>query len=76
MFPGIKNLDKWELAVVKWQYGWLGSFDTALWQAISTADEEHLTRLSAGFPVEIEAYCRYTRESGWWAKVQDKLLKH
>jgi len=58
------NLTKEEKAVVEWQYGYCGGFYKSLWQAISTADSNHLNRLEMGFPVEVGGYRRFIGERG------------
>jgi hypothetical protein len=50
-----------EKGVVKWQFRLLGGFKTALWDAITKADEDNLERLSRGFPTEVEGYEMWTR---------------
>ena len=57
-----------EKAAIRWQYrsSWQqGSFWTALWEAISWADEEHLTKLALGYPTEVEAVRRWRDEPGF-----------
>ena len=56
--------------IAKWQYGYLGHFHKALFEAICVADEENLDRLSLGFPDEVEGYRKYTQQAGWWKEVQ------
>jgi hypothetical protein len=57
--PNFDESDKW---VVKWQFRMLGSFETALSQAIKQADDDNLTLLALGFPVQVEGYRRWTRD--------------
>ena len=59
--------------IAKWQYGYLGHFHKALFEAICAADEGNLNRLSLGFPDEVEGYRKYTRQAGWWKEVQKKI---
>ena len=57
-----------EKAAIRWQFrdSWQqGSFWTALWEAISQADEEHLEKLRRGFPDEVEAVRRWRGEPGF-----------
>jgi len=71
----IKNFDdltEEEQFVVKWQYQMLGDFKTALVRAITKADEYNMQRLALGFPVEVQAYKRFTQEGGWWETVAKK----
>ena len=49
-----------EKEVVKWQFGMLGGFKNTLWNAICTADEDNLERISRGFPTEVEGYTAWT----------------
>ena len=57
----------WAVALVEWQFnrtmGTLGDFRTALWGAIIKADDDNLLNLLKGFPVEVEAYFKWTRSS-------------
>ena len=71
----IQNLSKFtaeEQAVICWQFKYDGGFFTALWEAISMADEQNLDRLAEGFPTEVAGYRKYTRESGWWSSVEKR----
>jgi hypothetical protein len=52
---GVKSL-------IKWQFGLHGDFNTALWNAIKTADETNLERLGRGFPLEASAFNRWRME--------------
>ncbi|MBW1999381.1 MAG: hypothetical protein JRJ29_15650 [Deltaproteobacteria bacterium] len=67
------GLEPEEAAVVEWQYGYCGGFHTALWDAISLADEINLLRLEQGFPIEVRGYKKFTREQGWWQAVEFKV---
>ena len=68
-----KELTPEEDWIAKWQYGYLGHFHKALFEAICVADEENLDKLSPGFPDEISGYRKYTRQAGWWKEVQKKI---
>ncbi len=60
----ILNSAEWsagEKAVVKWQFRLHGHFLTALWVAITKADETNLRKLERGFPDEVEGYRAWTR---------------
>lgn len=48
-----------EISLLKWQYREHGGFFTALWSAISQADDDNLDRLSFGFPDHVQAYRDY-----------------
>lgn len=69
----LTGLTEVERAAAKWQYDMHGDFYTTLFKAIMQADERNLQRLSAGFPIEVEAYRLYMHEAGWWVKVEAKL---
>lgn len=45
-----------EKFIVKWQFGLLGDFYTALIDAIKRADEKNLARLELGFPAEVQGF--------------------
>lgn len=67
------NFSNEEAAVVEWQFRYTGDFKSAVWNAIKLADEGNLKLLAKSFPVEVEGYKRYTREEGWWQKVEGIL---
>lgn len=46
---------------LKYQFRLLGSFFTALFDAISRADEDNLDALAKGFPEEVDAYKTWAR---------------
>ena len=50
-----------EKFIIKWQFGILGDFKTALIEACCRADEGNLARLHYGFPEEVEAYLAWSR---------------
>ena len=50
--------EKW---IIKWQFGLLGDFNTALVKAITLADESNLERLQVGFPIEVNAFVSWQR---------------
>ena len=64
--PGWDKLDDEQKALVRWQYRLCGDFETALWKAITLADEANLKLLSSGFPVEVSAYRKYRERPGYW----------
>ena len=68
----ISNLTDGEVELVKWQYRLHGGFNTTLWSAIAQADEGNLARLRRGFPDEVNAYLRFSREGGYWEDVQSR----
>jgi len=67
------NLNMGERHLVDWQYGGLGGFFTALWDAIRRADGGNLDRLGKGFPEDVEAYRRYSGEAGYWERIRNGL---
>ncbi len=70
--PNYNSLDDVERELIDWQYSLCGDFRKALWEAICRADDGNLERLRFGFPNQVEGYIRYTREFGYWSKVQAK----
>jgi hypothetical protein len=66
------KLDEYEKAAYKWQYKMNGHFFTNLWAAIVKADDHNLSRLSLGFPIEVEAYRRYIGRNLWWTNAVNK----
>ena len=69
-FPGYKDLDEYQKAAIDWQYRIYGDFFTSLFGAIKLADETNLDRIALGFPVEVGAYRRFSREEGWWEEAE------
>jgi len=65
--PGWNKLDAEQKALVEWQYRICGDFKKALWDAVAHADDDNLMLLSYGFPVEVSAYKKYTRQKGYWS---------
>lgn len=55
------DFDENDRAVIFWQFGLIGDFRIALWNAIVHADDENLERLRLGFPHEVEGYIRWSR---------------
>lgn len=62
-----------ERFIFDWQYRLAGDFKKALAEAIARADDGNLARLRLGFPDEVEGYLRFSRESGWWQGVENKM---
>jgi hypothetical protein len=55
----ILTSDKWDDSakwIIKWQFGELGGFETALALAIMRADQDNLERLAKGFPIQVEGF--------------------
>jgi hypothetical protein len=69
----LDKLTKGERFIVDWQYKLAGDFKTALSHAIMTADSINIEKLRMGFPEEVEAYLKFSREDGWWQKVLKKM---
>lgn len=68
----ISDLSKVENIAYMWQYKMLGGFFTLIMEACATADETNLDKIALGFPEHVEAYRKYSNESGWWQSVQRK----
>jgi len=64
-----------EKAMFEWQYRMMGDFRTALMKTICLADVNNLAKLESSFPDEVNGYRKYSQESGWWKKVQNKAVK-
>ena len=64
--PGWDKLDDEQKALVRWQFRLCGDFETALWKAITLADEKNLELLARAFPVEVSAYKKYRGRPGYW----------
>lgn len=71
----LNNLNKGERFIYDWQYHMSGGFFGALADLLSRADDRNLSKLSEGFPDEVDAYIRYSREAGWWESVKQKANK-
>lgn len=69
----LNDLPKVERSVVEWQFGLCGDFMSAIWKAISLADEENLARLQLAFPTQVLGYKCYTRTPGWWDRVRKMI---
>jgi len=66
------TLTEEETIIIYWQLELLGGFYTTLMKAITLADTEHLDKLALSFPVHVNAYKRFSTESGWWQTVTTK----
>jgi hypothetical protein len=67
------QLTEGERHLVQWQYDFAGGFTKALWTALTIADRNNLARLALGFPDDVEAYKKFSREAGWWPALQKRL---
>jgi hypothetical protein len=75
MFINYDNLNYGERELVKWQYKKLSGFGDALWLAIQRADTNNLDALEKGFPDQVIAYRRFSRENGYWEDVMSRISK-
>lgn len=50
-----------EKLVIRWQFGLLGDFQTALFEAIKRADDSNLARLELGFPEQVAGFTAWSR---------------
>ena len=50
-----------EKFIIKWQFGILGDFKSALIEACCRADDDNIERLHRGFPMEVEAFLAWNR---------------
>ena len=64
--PGWDKLDGEQRSLVEWQYRLHGDFKKALWNAIAYADDSNLELLRRGFPLEVSAFLKFHRQSGYW----------
>jgi len=66
----VDQLHVGEIELIQTQYGGdLGSFKTALWDAITSADNTNLIKLEKGFPEQVRAYRDYISKDGYWVDV-------
>ena len=65
--------EEWEM--FEWQYHLMGDFRRAVMEAITRADDGNLLKLALGFPDMVYGYTSYSREEGWWQKVQEKAVE-
>ena len=61
-----------EDALIAWQRGGMGSFSSALWKAITTADSSNLRKLEKGYPSEVQAYRNYGNLEGFSEALRNK----
>jgi len=60
-----EKLTEDEVIIIKWQYGYFGSFFKSLITAFNLADEENLARLVLAFPELGGALHRFRHEEGF-----------
>lgn len=56
--------DAWTVAekcVIKWQFGLYGHFHTQLFELITLADDNNLSRLRMAYPAEVEGFLLWNR---------------
>ena len=66
-------MEQAELEFVFFMRGTSGSFMTNLFKTIMSADMSNQSKLSMGFPNEVEVVRRYQLEDGYWQNLQKKL---
>ena len=64
--PGWEKLDNAQRALVEWQYRMCGDFRRTLWQLVALADDDNLEHLRRAFPLEVSAFLKFQRKSGYW----------
>lgn len=70
----MENVTDAELDLYYWMHDQLGSFSTYLFKAISSADTRNLSKISLGFPEEVQVYKRFANEEGYWDNLQKRIL--
>jgi hypothetical protein len=66
-------MEQAELEFMFFMKGTSGSFMTNLFKTIMSADIQNQTKLSSGFPNEVEVVRRYKNEDGYWQKLQSRF---
>lgn len=66
-------MEQAELEFMFFMRGTSGSFMTNLFKTIMSADIQNQSKLSLGFPNEVEVVRRYKNEDGYWQKLQEKI---
>jgi hypothetical protein len=66
-------MEQAELEFMFFVKGTSGSFMTNLFKTIMSADMSNQSKLSMGFPNEVEVVRRYQLEDGYWQNLQKKL---
>lgn len=66
-------MEQAELEFMFFMKGTSGSFMTNLFKTIMSADMSNQSKLSMGFPNEVEVVRRYQLEEGYWQNLQKKL---
>jgi hypothetical protein len=68
-----KIMEQAELEFMFFMKGTSGSFMTNLFKTIMSADIQNQTKLSLGFPNEVEVVRRYKNEDGYWQQLQTRF---
>lgn len=66
-------MEQAELEFMFFMKGTSGSFMTNLFKTIMSADISNQSKLSMGFPNEVEVVRRYQLKDGYWQNLQKKL---
>ena len=66
-------MEQAELEFMFFMKGTSGSFMTNLFKTIMSADIQNQTKLSLGFPNEVEVVRRYKNEDGYWQQLQTRF---
>ena len=66
-------MEQAELEFMFFMKGTSGSFMTNLFKTIMSADMSNQSKLSMGFPNEVEVVRRYQLKDGYWQNLQKKL---
>jgi hypothetical protein len=66
-------MEQAELEFMFFMKGTSGSFMANLFKTIMSADMSNQSKLSMGFPNEVEVVRRYQLEDGYWQNLQKKL---
>jgi len=70
--PTIENANGGERHLIMWHEGKLSGFWKLLWDAMASADDEHLATLAKGFPEDAEAMRRFREERGYWGSLKGR----
>lgn len=70
------RLTEIEVIIIKWQYGYFGSFYRSLIECFRKADLQNKERLSQAFPQLAEALDRYNQEEGFFEHCEKLAEKY
>jgi hypothetical protein len=68
-FEGFITTDKLtesQVIIIKWQYGYFGSFYKKMFEAITLADDTNIARIEKGFPELVKAFNLYKTQFGFF----------